>query len=154
HTSLWKRQDLLTQIIDAGHRQGGEVPRVVDREVVWYPTFAPLALGLILDRDRRDTFPPQIATRSIILEMKKNPEGLDEIFPGDPRFVPVRAVIARWAETFQRPKTVSLPKGIVGRCANNWRVLAAIADNLGYGATLRAAAVAIEAANFDPEIQL
>src|SRR5262249_50295474 len=58
HTSLWNRQDLLTQIIDAGYRQGGEVPRVVRGDVVWYPTFAPLALGLIIDRDRRNTFPP------------------------------------------------------------------------------------------------
>jgi hypothetical protein len=154
HSNLWNRQDLLTQIIDAGHRQGGEVPRVVNREVIWYPTFAPLALGLVIDRNRRDKFPPQIATRSIISEMKKSLEGLDEIFPGDPRFVPVRAVAARWAETFQRPRAVSLPRGIFARCANNWRVLVAIGDALGYGATLRAAALAIEAANFDPEIQL
>src|SRR5262249_39730016 len=33
-------------------------------------------------------------------------------------------------------------------------VLAAIADAFGYGATLRAAAVAIEAENFDPELRL
>src|SRR5262245_23371545 len=86
--------------------------------------------------------------------MEKSPEGRDEIFPDDPRFAPVRAVISRWAETFQRPKTISLPQGIVARCANNWRVLVAIGDALGYGATLRAAAVAVEAANFDPGIRL
>jgi hypothetical protein len=156
HSSLWNRQDVLTQIIDAGHRKGAPLPRVVNHEAVSYRTFAPLALGLIIERDRRDRFPEPIATRSIISEMKKHLEGLDQVLPDDPRFVPVRAVAARWAETFQPPppKAVNLPGSFVGRCANNWRILAAIADVLGYGQTLRAAAVAIEAANFDPGIQL
>jgi hypothetical protein len=114
----WGRKSLMVQIIDAGHRQGAPIPRVLDHKVVLYPRF-------------------------------------DDIVPGDPRFVPVRAVIARWAETFQRPKTsISLPPRIRARCANNYYALAAVADSLGYGATLRAAAVAIEAAGFDPEIQL
>ena len=154
----WGRQSLLVQIIDAGHRKGALIPRVVDREVVLYPTFAPMALGLILDRYLRELFLSQVAqvlTRSIVCEMKKSYEGLDDIVPGDPRFVPARAVNARWAETFRCPKTsVSLPPRIRARCANNYYALAAVADSLGYGATLRAAAVAIEAAGFDPEIQL
>jgi hypothetical protein len=54
HSTLWNRQDVLVQIIDSGHRQGGQIPRVVNHKVVWYPTFAPLALGLIIDRDRRE----------------------------------------------------------------------------------------------------
>jgi hypothetical protein len=154
----WGRRSLLVQIIDAGHRKGAPIPRVFDREVVWYPTFAPMALGLILDRYLRELFLSQVAqvlTRSIVCEMKKSHEGLDDIVPGDPRFVPARAVNARWAETFRCPKTsVSLPPRIRARCANNYYALAAVADSLGYGATLRAAAVAIEAAGFDPEIQL
>src|SRR5262249_53444159 len=52
----WSKQSLLVQIIDAGHRQGADIPRVVNREVVFYPTFAPLALGLILDRYLREMF--------------------------------------------------------------------------------------------------
>jgi len=154
HGELWNRQSLLRQVIDAGHRQGAPIPRVIKHEVVYFPTFAPLALGLIIDRDRQYKFPPQILTRSIILEMKKSAAGEDEIFPNDPRFAPVRAVISRWAASFQRPKIISLPRGIVTRCANNWRVLAGIGDVLGYGATLRAAAVAVEAASFDPELRL
>ena len=139
----WGRKSLLVQIIDAGHRKGAPIPRVVDREVVLYPTFAPMALGLILDRYLREWFLSQVSqvlTRSIVCEMKKSYEGLDDIVPGDPRFVPARAVIARWAETFQCPKTsVSLPPRIRARCANNYYALAAVADSLGYGATLRAA---------------
>jgi Protein of unknown function (DUF3631) len=154
NADLWNRHSLLRQISDAGHRQGAPVPRVINHEIVWFPTFAPLALGTIVDRDRLYKFPPQVLSRSIVLEMKKSVEGQDEIFPDDPRFAPIRAVAARWAETFRRPKTLLLPKGIVARCANNWRVLVAIGDVLGYGATLRAAAVAVEAANFDPELRL
>jgi hypothetical protein len=153
HSRLWNEQDMLRQVYEAGHRQGGEIPRVVREDTVFFPTFAPLALGTIVDRSRRDKFPRQILNRSIALEMKKRIEGRDEIFPRDPRFVPVRAVAARWAETFQRPKTIELPKGIVARCANNWDPLIAIGDALGYGATLRAAAIAVEAANFDPELR-
>jgi hypothetical protein len=154
----WGRKSLLVQTIDAGHRQGADIPRVFRNDIVWYPTFAPLALGLILDRYLREMFLSQVSqvlTRSIVCEMKKSNETLDRIFPGDPRFVPVRAVNARWAETFRCPQTpISLPQEIFARCATNYQALAAVADSLGYGATLRAAAVAIEAANFDPEIQL
>jgi hypothetical protein len=154
HGELWNRQSLLRQIIDAGHRQGAPIPRVINHQVIYFPTFAPLALGLIIDRDRQYKFPPQILTRSIVLEMKKSAAGEDEIFPNDPRFAPVRMVASRWAASFQRPKTICLPRGVVARCANNWRVLVAIGDALGYGATLRAAAVAVEAASFDPELRL
>ena len=155
----WSRKSLLVQIIDAGHRQGADIPRVIrNKEVVWYPTFAPLALGLVLDRFLREMFLSQVTqvlTRSIVCEMKHSNEALDRIFPGDPRFAPARAINARWAETFRHPETpISLPQGIFARRLNNYSVLAAVADSLGYGATLRAAAVAIEAENFDAEIQL
>src|SRR5262245_41597629 len=154
HSALWDSQSVLVQFIDSGHRQGGFIPRVVDKEVIDYPTFAPLTLGLILERIRRESFPQQVAERSIALEMKKSREGQDDVFPNDPRFVPVRAVISRFAETFRRPKIVTLPRGIFARRANNWHALVAIGDALGYGATLRAAAIATEAANFDPKIGL
>lgn len=153
NSRLWDSRDPLRQVYEAGHRQGGEIPRVIRNDVIFFPTFAPLTLGTIIDRDRRDKFPQQIATRSTALEMKKRVEGVDQIFPGDPRFVPVRAVAARWAETFRcpQPQTISLPKELPSRCGDNWRALIAIGDSLGYGATIRAAAVAVEAANFDPE---
>jgi len=154
NADLWDKRSLLRQIIDAGQRQGAPVPRVINHEVVWFPTFAPLALGTIVARDRLHKFPPQILTRSIAFEMRQRPEGQDQVFPNDPRFAPVRAVAARWAETFQRPEVVNLPKGIMMRRADNWRVLVAIGDALGYGATLRAAAVAVEAANIDPQLRI
>jgi hypothetical protein len=157
HSRLWNKNDVLRQVYEAGHRKGGTVLRcVLPNDVILFPTNSPLALGTIVDRKRRDNFPSQILNRSIACEMKKSAEGEDEIFPGDPRFVPVRAVNARWAEGFQAPsdlKMVRLPRGIVARGANNWRVLAAIADALGYGATLRAAAVTVDAENFDPELR-
>jgi hypothetical protein len=153
HSTLWKRHDPMVAIIDAGHRQGGKVPRVVNHEVVFYPAFAPLALATVIGPGRQEKFPLQIASRSIALQLVKSFEGRDDIFPDDPRFAPVRAVLFRWAKTFQRPKTISLPKELRGRCGDNWRVLIAIGDALGYGATLRAAAVAVEEASFDPEIR-
>jgi hypothetical protein len=153
NADLWDPHSLLRQIIDVGHRQGAPIPRVINHEIVWFPTHASLALGTIVDRVRQHKFPPQVLTRSIVGEMKKKLEGRDEIFPNDPRFAPVCAAAFRWSASFQRPNTVSLPKGAVARCGDNWRALVAIGDALGYGATVRAAAVAIEAANFDPELR-
>jgi hypothetical protein len=155
----WGARSLLIQVIDAGHQQGAPIPRVINHKVVWYPTFAPLALGLVLDRRLREKFLreiTQVLTRSIACEMKQSNERARKIFPGDPRFAPVRVVNARWAATFRRPETlINLPREIiVARQGDNYEALAAVADSLGYGATLRAAAVAIEAENFDPEIQL
>jgi hypothetical protein len=154
NADLWNKRSLLRQIIDSGHRQGGQVPRVIKHDNVWFPTFAPLALGTIVDRDRLYKFPPQVLTRSTAFEMRQESEGQDQVFPDDPRFAPVRAVAAGWAETFQRPTVVNIPRGIMMRRADNWRVLIAIGDALGYGATLRAAAVAVEAANFDPQLRI
>jgi hypothetical protein len=153
HSTLWDRHDPLVAIVDSGHRQGGYIPRVIRGEVVMFPTFAPLALATIIGRDRREKFPLQIVSRSIGLELMKSFEGRDEILLNDPRFAPVRAVAARWAETFRRPQTIDLPKQLRGRCADNYRALVAIGDDLGYGATVRAAAIAVEQASFDPELQ-
>jgi hypothetical protein len=156
----WGRESLLVEVIDAGHRQGFPIPRVEKNgEIRFYPTFAPLAFGLVLDRYLREKFSRQVTqvlTRSIACEMQQSNDGVDNIFPGDPRFVLARAVIARFAETFRcpPPTSIRLPPGIFARCANNYFALAAVADALGYGATLRAAAVAIEAANFDPRVGL
>jgi len=153
HSALWKRGDDLVAIIDDGHRQGGQIPRVISHKLVLYPAFAPLALATVIGPGRKEKFPTQVASRSIALQLVKRFEGRDDIFPNDPRFAPARAVMSRWAETFQRPKTINLPKELRGRCADNWRVLIAIGDALGYGATLRAAAIAVEEASFDPEIR-
>jgi len=154
HSTLWDRHDPLVAVIDTGHRQGGYIPRVVRGKVVLYPTFAPLALATVIGPGRKEKFPLQVASRSTPLELVKSFQGRDEIFPDDPRFAPARAVAWRWAETFQRPKIIDLPKELRGRCADNWRAPIAIADALGYGATLRAAAIMVEEAGFDPEIRL
>jgi hypothetical protein len=153
HSTLWKQHDPIVAIIDTGHRQGGYIPRVIRGKVVRFPTFAPLALAPVFNRRSREKFPLQIVSRSISLELVKRREGRDEIFSDDPRFPPIRAIINRWAETFQRSKTIILPQQFHGRTADNWRVLIAIGDALGYGATVRAAAIAVEAASFDPELR-
>src|SRR5262249_28011281 len=154
NSRLWNDEDILRQVYEGGHRPGGEIPRVINHETVFFPTNAPLIVGTVIERVRRIKFPRQILTRSAALELTKSFEGRDEIFPNDPRFAPVRAVNARWAETFQLPKTIDLPRELRGRCSDNYRVLAAVADSLGYGQTLRAAAIMIEKASLDPEIKL
>ena len=156
HSTLWDRQSVLAQFIEGGHRQGGFIPRVIEGEVVRFPTYAPLVLGLVIARRYRDKFPSQVVERAISLEMRRSFEGRDDIFPNDPRFAPVRVVISKFAETFRcsNPEMVILPAGVPPWRVCNWRALAAVADALGYGATLRAAAVSIEAASLDPKTGL
>jgi hypothetical protein len=153
HSTLWDRSDPSVEVIDTGHRVDGYVPRVPHGKVVRYPTFAPLALATVIGPGRKEKFPRQVASRSVPLELIQSFAGRDEIVLGDPRFLPARASALRWADKFQRSKTIDLPKELRGRCADNWRVLIAIADSLGYGATLRAAAVMVEEAGFDPEVK-
>ena len=138
NSAFW-RDDTLRAVLNMGHRQGVSVSRMDPKigEEVEYPAYFPLALALV--EMRRLT--AQLLSRSIILEMITHAEGRDEIWPNDPRLADVHRFSCEWASTFRRPPEVKMPTAMVGRLADNWRVLFAVADSLGYGATARAVAL-------------
>ena len=146
NSKLWDSNRLLLNVFDSGHRYDGKVSRVVKNQVVEYPTYAPLALALIVGK----RLAPQLLSRSIVIDMEEHLEGLDELIAYDsPELTQARYSFFAWAETFRRPKTTNL--GILtGRMADNFRVLIEIADDLGYGDTARAAALALHRPDENP----
>jgi hypothetical protein len=148
-SALWGRDPLLRKVFNAGHRQGGNVKRVIDNEVVTLPCFGPLAMAGIA----KYRFPAPLFSRSIVIDMEKRlEEGRDEIWPDDRRCAGVRASISEWAASFQRRQGVRVP--FRGRAGNNWRVLIEVAESLGYGETARTVARAIHRPGDDPVVRL
>ena len=147
HSTLWANNKLLLNIIDEGHRVGGNVTRVLKGEVVEFSVFAPLALALVAGK----RLPPQLLSRTIVLDMKRHPEGRDELKPDDPRLFRVRQAITQWAADFRLQK---VPVPLSGRATNNWRPLVEIANSLGYGETARAIARRLSHDSVEMEIVL
>jgi hypothetical protein len=148
HSTLWANDKLLLNIIDEGHRVGGKVTRVLKGEVVEFSVFAPLALALVAGK----RLPPQLLSRTIVLDLKRHPEGRDELTPDDPSLSVIRRAIAQWATDFLRSQNVRVP--LLGRATDNWHPLVEIADSLGYGATTRATALLLNRHNVELEIVL
>jgi hypothetical protein len=148
NSTLRRGGDLLVNVLDMGHRQGGCVGRVVDGKPVEFPCFGPLALAGVAEF----RFPPQLVSRAIKIDMEKSPEGKDQLWPNDARFRAARALISEWAATFKRPENCRVP--FIGRAGDNFRVLIEIAETLGYGETARAAALAIHQPSDDPVVRL
>jgi hypothetical protein len=143
--ALWSGDKLLLNIFNSGHRRGGDVCRVVAGKTVRYPTFAPLALAYVMDRHQ---LPPQSLSRSIPIEMTENSEGRDGFDPDEnPLPSRFRAAMQDWAADFKRPTDVLFPKKLTGRPLDNWRALIELGTVLGYGDTIRAAALAIQGAS-------
>jgi len=149
------RNDVLVSFIDDGHRQGGSITRLINREVVRYPCFCPLALAVYQKPQNRRPVPDQVLSRCITLDILKDVRGRDELWPNDPRFSMLRGLISEWAGGFRRPENFKVASRILtGRVVNNWQPLLEIAETLGYGATALAVAETIERATVNPTTEL
>ena len=146
NSRLWDNDRLLLNVFDSGHRYDGKVSRVVKGQVVEYPTHAPLALALIAEK----RLAPQFLSRSIAIDMEAHAEGRDEPMAYDsPELMGARHSFLGWAETFKRPRATN-PGVLTGRAADNFRALIEIGDDLGYGDTARAAALALHRPDENP----
>ena len=141
HSAFW-RDDNLKSVIDIGYRLAAQVSRMEHGEDTYYPAYCPIALALVQHQFLRQ-LTPQLLSRSIIIDKERQPDGRDEIWPNDPQLLSAQHFAREWASTFKQPSEVNVPPSLVGRDANNWRVLLAVADSLGYGATARAVALAL-----------
>src|SRR5215831_4266062 len=147
-THLWGKDTTFLSVFDNGYRQGVPVIRVIGDKVVEFECFGPLALAGVVKR----RYSKQMLSRSYGIDTQQSSEGEDELFPNDPECATIRGFIHEWAPTFQRPKDCKLL--FRGRARNIWRVAIEIADTLGYGATARAAAMALHRPSDDPVILL
>ena len=130
---------VLRAVFNAGHRRGGVISRFVSGRPRRFPVFAPLAVAAI------GMLPLSLMHRAVIINMQRHAKGdtpLEQLDEHDPRFAAARAEIQKWAATCTLARETEMPPELHNRAADNWRVLLAIADDLGHGEAARAAAVA------------
>jgi uncharacterized protein DUF3631 len=148
--ALWEHDRSFKALFDQSHHWRGVSHRVIDGKLKPFPCFSPWAIAMRADPH---TLPRQMVSRSILLEMVKSDEGKDIIKPNEPKIAAGRVIISKWAETFRAPDEVKdLPPG--REAGDNWRVLIAIADDLGYDATARAIARTMVRPQDDPAVVL
>ena len=145
----------IVAIMNSGYKRGGNVGRTVvgsgrgDMSAMTFPSFAPLALGSILN------LPDTLQSRSIVVLMKRRRKQ-DTLVPYRERYIREEALglreeCERWAnesgDALEAIGFPSLPPGIEDRAAELWETPVAIADVLGgaWPARARAAAVAFVA---------
>jgi hypothetical protein len=131
---------VLRAVFNSGHRRGGGISRFVDGRARKFPTYAPMAVAAI------GLMPLPLLHRAIVINMQR--AGGPAIARLDVRsavFPAAQAEIHKWAQTSTLSSDPDMPPALRNRAADNWRMLLAIADNLGYGAAARAAAAVLYA---------
>jgi hypothetical protein len=148
----------MRSVFNSGHRQGGSIPRVIKNVTKKFSTFAPMAIAAI------GILPLPLMERSIINHMEKaapgdNIERFDEknsVTVG--RVDIVFGFVTRWSRSkLALNLDPDLPvelKHRIGRLADNWRPLIAIADSFGlvWGKVAREAAVTFARSHHDEDI--
>jgi hypothetical protein len=131
---------VLRSVFNSRHRRGGSVSRFVGGWSRRFSTFAPLAVAAI------GMLPLPLLHRAVVVNMQRSAGSpLKRLDESDPGFAIAREGIRRWAARCTLAQDPEMPPGLRDRAADNWRVLLAIADNLGYGEPARRAAVTLSA---------
>jgi hypothetical protein len=139
---------VLRAIFNSGHRSGGVVARYVGGHARKFSVFGPLAIAAI------GMLPLPLLDRSIVIEMKRRSPGeppLERLDESDPAFFASREQIKRWAAQCELVRDPEVPPKLHNRAADNWRVLLAIADDLGHGEEARVAAVELCSGRLDED---
>jgi hypothetical protein len=140
------RNGVLRSVFNSGHRRGGGIDRFVGGWPRKYQVFAPLAVAAI------GMLPLPLLHRAILINMQRSRKGrLKRLDESDPAFAAARVEIQKWAAISTLVHAPEMPPTLRDRAADNWRVLLAIADNLGHGEDARAAAVALCADRTDED---
>jgi Protein of unknown function (DUF3631) len=138
---------VLRSVFNSGHRRGGSVSRFVGGRSRRFSTFAPLAVAAI------GTLPLPLFHRAVVVNLQRSGGSLlKRIDENDPGFAIAREGIQRWAARCTLEQDPEMPPALRDRAADNWRVLLAIADNLGYGEPARRAAVTLSANRPDEDL--
>jgi hypothetical protein len=130
---------VMRSVLNMGHARGASVRRMVRGEPQKFNVFAPFAIAAI------GTLPFPLLRRSIEINMQR-PSSNSEIERLDdttPEWLVYREVIQGWAAACKLAPDPEIPDHLRNRAADNWRVLLAIADNLGHGDAARSAAITL-----------
>lgn len=125
----------MRSILNDGHSFGGSVSRVQpDKTVVNWPVYGPVALAGI------GKVPATLMSRSVVIRLHRSSKPLERFSPREHYYA---SQLHRWAEHSGQnldpdPK---MPLSMVGRNADKWRPLIAIADYFGRGHLVRSMAL-------------
>jgi hypothetical protein len=131
------RNNVLRSVFNSGHKRGGGVSRFVGGRSRRFPTFAPLAVAAI------GMLPLPLLHRAVVINMQRSGKSLKRLDESDPAFAAAREEIRKWAGTCSLAPDPEMPPALRDRAADNWRVLLAIADDLGHGEAARSAATTL-----------
>jgi Protein of unknown function (DUF3631) len=128
---------VLRSVLNMGHTRGATVCRMVRGEPHKIQVFAPVAIAAI------GALPFPLLRRSIEINMQRLPPGcsIDLLDDTSPQWAASRDQIQLWAKQFRLVLNPEMPPQLHNRAADNWRVLLAIADDLGHGDEARSAAI-------------
>ena len=115
--------------LNAGHRRGGTIDRVIEGKAVKFRTFAPTVLAGI------GTVPLPLARRSIIIKMKRDPHAAinrrkfnSEDDEQCENFSLIKSHLAAWAHNSKIVLQPPMPEQLTAGQADNWRPLIAVGD--------------------------
>jgi hypothetical protein len=139
HTLLMDEVDNMSiirnmrAILNDGHSFGGSVVRVSAGNVISYPVFGPVAFAGI------GRIPATLMSRSLIIRLHRSTKVME-------RFKSLEQYHATdlidWAEHVKLNPDPQMPKQLVGRDADKWRPLIAVADAFNQGVLARETAIA------------
>jgi hypothetical protein len=132
---------VIRSVLNMGHTRGATVCRMIRGEPVKIRVFAPLAVAAI------GTLPFPLLRRSISINMQRPiaDQKLERLDDASPVWAAARHQIQIWERRCSLAPDPVIPAGLRNRAADNWRVLLAIADDLGHGDEARSAAIALSA---------
>lgn len=141
---------VLRAVFNSGHRRGGSVGRFIGGWSQRLSTYAPLAVAAI------GMLPlPLMHRAAAVINMQRHAPGEAEIQrpdETDPCFPAAREQIRRWTAGCSLARDPDMPPSLRNRAADNWRVLFAIADDLGHGEEARSAAIELCANRPDEDL--
>lgn len=138
HTLLMDEVDNMSiirsmrSILNDGHTFGGCVVRVApDKSVVEYPIYGPVAFAGI------GRIPATLMSRSLVIRLHRSSKTLER-FKTREQYYEIE--LHKWAEKVNLEKDPQMPAYLIGRDADKWRPLFAIADHFNRGEIARDAA--------------
>lgn len=138
HTLLMDEVDNMSiirsmrSILNDGHTFGGCVVRVApDKTVVEYPIYGPVAFAGI------GRIPATLMSRSLVIRLHRSNKVMERFKTTGQEY---EIELHKWAEKVKLEKDPQMPAFLIGRDADKWRPLLAIADYFNRGEVAREAA--------------
>jgi hypothetical protein len=151
HTLLIDEVDNMTiirsmrSVLNDGHSVGGSVPRVApDGGVIYYPVYGPVALAGI------GRLPATLMSRSLVIRLHRSSKVMERFKASEEYYA---SELYKWAKVVDLNPEPKMPVQLIGRDADKWRPLIAIADSFGAGEIARNAAISFKREGDDSDIK-